>query len=414
MGLSSRRRFQTVAGVRTAARECSGRELWHTFPMVDGTEFTPPDVEARKLDLAGWDARDAHKTVVLVGAGASADAGVPTAQQLHATLATRLPPMYLNLANLLFKDEPVDVERLFRVLEFLRAIELDARSTQPLLPTSERPEQLDVARLVKEWHPDLQQHLATQRGAAGPSPMGQLIDQLWIELCELLWIGTPVGRNLGYLAYMLHAMAGGTIVTLNYDNSFERANQIGVAQRVNSSPYPVASAPSPWPDEQQPTRLIKLHGSLSWQYVTGNDGRVFESPVDDVLSRVNVWRNKLHSVMPPAVIFGAGNKLRPDGPFLDLFMEFKLALTNAERLIVIGYGGGDAHVNTLIQEWVSSRDGPRLVRLNVYGEEYAGKDEAEVAREFAEDLPDAQIQVVYGRAAEEIDRLMAPDSGLVH
>jgi hypothetical protein len=54
----------------------------------------------------------------------------------------------------------------------------------------------------------------------------------------------------------------------------------------------------------------------------------------------------------------------------------------------------------------------------VYGEEYVGKDEAAAAREFAEGLtganPYAQIQVVYGRATEEIDRLMAPDSGLVH
>ena len=94
------------------------------------------------------------------------------------------------------------------------------------------------------------------------------------------------------------------------------------------------------------------------------------------------------------------------------------ALSNAERLIVIGYSGGDAHVNTLIGEWLTSHDGPRLVRFNVYGEEYAGKDEAEVARGYAEGLPDAapyaQIHVVYGRAAEEIDRLMAPDSGLVH
>ena len=171
--------------------------------MVEQSEVTTPKGEARKIDLAGWDARDAHKTVLLVGAGASADAGLPTAQQLHAILATRLSPLYLNVANLLFPDEPVDVERLFRVLEFLREIELDARSVQPMFPTSERPEQLDVARLVKEWLPDIEQHLATQRGAVGASPMGQLIDQLWIELCELLWIGTPVGHNLGYLAYVL-------------------------------------------------------------------------------------------------------------------------------------------------------------------------------------------------------------------
>jgi hypothetical protein len=161
-----------------------------------------------------------------------------------------------------------------------------------------------------------------------------------------------------------------------------------------------------------------LHGSLGWQYDEEYYGGVNALLEDGLPGRVSVWRNKRHPVESPAVIFGAGNKLRSDGPFLDMFMEFKQALTNAERLIVIGYSGGDAHVNTLIREWVSSHDGPRLVRFNVYGEEYVGKDEAEVAREFAEGLtganPYAQIQVVYGRATEEIDRLMAPDSGLVH
>ena len=392
--------------------------LWHTFRMVEDPEIATLEGGTRRPDLTKWDARDAHKTVILLGAGASADAGLPTAQQLHAALATRLPPLYVNVANLMFPGEPVDVERLFRVLEFLHQIELDTRSAQPILPTSERPEQLDIARLVKEWLPDIEQHLASQRGAVGASPMGQLIDQLWIELCDLLWMDTPIGHNLGYLAYILRATAGGTIVTLNYDNSFERANQIGVAQRVNSGPYSGTYVPRPTPDETQPVRLIKLHGSLGWQYDEEYYGGVNALLEDGLPGRVSVWRNKRHPVESPAVIFGAGNKLRSDGPFLDMFMEFKQALTNAERLIVIGYSGGDAHVNTLIREWVSSHDGPRLVRFNVYGEEYVGKDEAEVAREFAEGLtganPYAQIQVVYGRATEEIDRLMAPDSGLVH
>jgi hypothetical protein len=97
--------------------------------------------ELKRLDLTSWDARDAAETVVLLGAGASADAGLPTSQQLHEALASRLPPLYTNVANILFPDEAVDVERLFRILQFLHQIELDARTIQPVFPTSERPEQ---------------------------------------------------------------------------------------------------------------------------------------------------------------------------------------------------------------------------------------------------------------------------------
>jgi NAD-dependent SIR2 family protein deacetylase len=386
--------------------------------MTHSSDFIAPRENAKKLDLAKWDSRDAPRTVVLLGAGASADAGLPTAQQLHTALSTRLPHLYVNIAGLLFPDEPVDVERLFRVLEYLHQIELDARSTQPILPTSERPEQLDIARLVGTWLPDIEEHLNTQRDAVGASPIGQLIDQLWIELCDLLWLDTPVGHNLGYLGYMLRAMAGGTIVTLNYDNCLERANQIGVSQRVNSGPYPGSYVPPPGPDELQPTRLIKLHGSLGWQNDEKYFGGVNSLTEDSLPERVSLWRNRMFSVEPPAVIFGAGNKLRPNGPFLDMFMEFKQALKRAERLIVIGYSGGDVHVNTVIREWINSNEAPRLARFNFYDEEAAEVNEDDAAREFAEALSDAapfaQIQVIYGRAAETIDRLMAPDSGLVH
>jgi hypothetical protein len=275
--------------------------------------------------------------------------------------------------------------------------------------------------LVKEWLPDIQQHIATQKSAVGASPVGQLIDQLWVELCELLWIATPIGHNLGYLGYMLHSMAGGTVVTLNYDNSLERANQIGVPVRVDRGPYPSVTTPPAGPGEPLPVRLIKLHGSLGWQY-SYDDGIVQTLLEDSLPSRVSMWKAKMSPVEPPAVIFGAGNKLRPDGPFLDMFVEFKQLLSRAARLIVIGYSGGDAHVNTLIRDWISTRNAPRLARFNIYDgdfdEETEEEDEREAARIFAEDLsgaaPHAQIQVVYGHAAETIDRLMAPDSGLLH
>jgi hypothetical protein len=51
---------------------------------------------------------------VLVGAGISADIGLPVTAELHAVIE-RLDPLYANLADLVFPGEPVDIERLFRV-----------------------------------------------------------------------------------------------------------------------------------------------------------------------------------------------------------------------------------------------------------------------------------------------------------
>lgn len=52
------------------------------------------------------------------------------------------------------------------------------------------------------------------------------------------------------------------------------------------------------------------------------------------------------------MIFGAGNRLRPDGPYLDLYREFKDVLAEDRQVIVIGYSFRDAHVNEAVRRWV--------------------------------------------------------------
>ena len=52
------------------------------------------------------------------------------------------------------------------------------------------------------------------------------------------------------------------------------------------------------------------------------------------------------------VIFGGGNKLTVDGPFLDLIKAFQRRLEEHTTLVVIGYSFGDLHVNRLIERWL--------------------------------------------------------------
>ena len=55
----------------------------------------------------------------------------------------------------------------------------------------------------------------------------------------------------------------------------------------------------------------------------------------------------------PAVIFGQRGKLRAEGPFLSLLAEFERQLSNAGRLVVIGYSFRDDHVNEIIRRWTA-------------------------------------------------------------
>jgi hypothetical protein len=78
-------------------------------------------------DWNAIDSTEASETVVLLGAGASADAGLPVAAQLHERIVQELPDdlglLYRNVAALVFRDAAVKVERLFRVIQFVNTVE---------------------------------------------------------------------------------------------------------------------------------------------------------------------------------------------------------------------------------------------------------------------------------------------------
>lgn len=55
----------------------------------------------------------------------------------------------------------------------------------------------------------------------------------------------------------------------------------------------------------------------------------------------------------PGIILGSGNKLRIDGPFLPMLLEFQRWLNSAAHLIVCGYSMRDDHINHLLINWLT-------------------------------------------------------------
>jgi hypothetical protein len=80
-------------------------------------------------------------------------------------------------------------------------------------------------------------------------------------------------------------------------------------------------------------RLLKLHGSIDWQAKrrepTANE--------DAFLPFEGVERVTGQTPKKPALIFGAGNKLRAGGPCLELLRQFEESLNRSEALLVVGY-----------------------------------------------------------------------------
>jgi hypothetical protein len=363
-----------------------------------------PMTAVSQFDWASCDPSEAAETVVLLGAGASADAGLPVAAQLHTLLLERLPALYGNLADLVFEDgQPVDVERLFRVVQFIHTLETTGRP----LDLRVRDEGLDIARLVKEWQPELQTYLEGQVHVERGSPTGRLIDVLWDVLWDILWLAPNQTPDLNYLGWLLMTMRGGTIVTLNYDNCLEQTALYGSALQLDTGPYPrPRDVDVPGYSGATAIRVVKLHGSLNWT-TDAETGYVSELVDNEVFAHRLAYRTSASRPPIPGIIFGAGNKLRPDGPYLDLYVEFKQSVMGARRFIIIGYGWGDTHVNEVIRQWTRLRINDRLLRI--------GSIEPTLRPEQEEwiDMNDTfDLQFVSGRAGETMLTLMKPTPGL--
>jgi NAD-dependent SIR2 family protein deacetylase len=281
-------------------------------------------------------------TLVLLGAGASVGAGFPTSARLHELLLARLDPIYANVARLVFReDEAVDPERLFRAMEFLNALEMPAER----LDTGLGNESRDIAALVQTWCPDVAEYLDIRRHRVQGSPLQRIIDQLWRALVDVFSLNeAPVQPRFKYLADLVSEMRGQTVVTLNYDDALEHMHGWAMTFRIVSAPYPEPAVPDD--PLTKPLRLIKLHGSVNWSRdnATGD-----VSPMQPTVSfryTREAWEG--HT---PGIIFGAGNKLRPDGPYLALYQEFREALARAHQVIVIGYSFRDPHVNEALRQW---------------------------------------------------------------
>ena len=266
--------------------------------------------------------------VTLLGAGASVESGLPDGEALAARLIQtgRLPLLGKSLNRLRENGFP-DIERAFSVLDAVADLE--------------RPGSLMA---------DLKANALLHR----PLPMSpeQAASELEIiqrELRQLLWhvdgIGSVLKANLlgepykppekvQYLLPLVTDSIGGTIASLNYDNSLELAG--GALVKVAEPGSKRVMTPEEQPNK---VRLLKLHGSLDWKR-TG----------DDVIGGAQPREREEYT---PGIVFGAANKLRHYGPYLDLLRAFVGALAPAKHLFVIGYGFRDPHINEAIRIWAA-------------------------------------------------------------
>lgn len=316
------------------------------------------------------------KPMILLGAGASTEAGVPATFAMTERLVAGVGQSYsggsqaLNFVcgALMAHDAAqgespyvgLDVERVFAAVQLL----------------AER-NKLEVTPFVASWHPAVD---AWDRkssppgfdrelpeaifGKFGRSPQalieklieaktgtgtGDVYDYLAREMTgQLRGIVGPPYKPLSYLTPLIKAVnaavGGGTIATLNYDLTIEQAcADAGVLVDTGIEHWIENRR---WRWSATGVGLLKLHGSIDWAW-NWPPGKRGEMPAPTVI-RVGDLQS---GGRDPVLVFGSRNKLQPDGPFLSLLAEFEDKLSECDQLVVVGYSFRDDHVNEVIRRW---------------------------------------------------------------
>lgn len=304
-------------------------------------------------------ASPACPVAVLLGAGASVDAGLPTSVGLtrdliEAVEADNSPDMRmalgLVLGGLAFQrgiegrlrdlDARPDIETLLRVAQ-----QLQNRATSPL------------SGFVSAWSGALQ--------TVDPHNEGTVFRMLDRRAREVMKdkLKPPEDRTrLKYLSGVckLPRVCRGAestcppIFTLNYDTCLE------LALDYEHIAFTTGFRDGLWSPQEFTVpgraRIYKMHGSFGW----------VRHPITSlVYDRETAYGREevtfLSSDTEDDLIFATENKLQAVQPYLWMVHEFADAVAGARYVVTIGYGFGDEYVNQIIGQALAADAAKRLL-----------------------------------------------------
>ena len=350
--------------------------------------------------------------MVLLGAGASVDAGVP-----HSVAMTA---RFLELAS--YAGVPGEISPPHAVLCFVvgglankqiaegvppDAVRVNIEDVLNAVLMLEGRRQIEAAPFVGNWLPtveeldrlvladgtanrlDMLKHKFRRSGAFGTFPENpidpeELFDvikeamtgpgagfsaaAMWMlpHLEQMVTVAADAfekgGRAAYYRDFVVAAKAAGaTIATLNYDDCLEQACRLegiefdyGLSHWSRSSELEFTVGALP---------LLRIHGSVRWRMTTPyTDGK----PGPERLHLAGLPPDEAVYEYPrPLLLFGGRNKLTPAGPFLDLLQELKRQVHGCNEILVVGYSFADEHVNEVLMRWAQASDAKDRV-LRVY------------------------------------------------
>jgi hypothetical protein len=328
------------------------------------------------------------EVLVLLGAGASVDAGIPHSAEMVRQIEAALEgnwkdykQLYNYIRSAIFyadgirgtyaNDVAYNIERLVNSLD-----ELARREEHPLYP------------FVGAWNPRLLQ-------VAGPN--FEYISPFRTKILEKLrheWIEIQNYGNANYfrglITFQKELNYSLRVFTLNYDLCVERAYQAEYGE------FPERGFDKDnrfWSHElledadpgDKNFYLYKLHGSIDWVKDPVSGKLTFS----DSTSKIKIDDGQ--------IIFGLTYKLQYVDPFLFLVYQLRRLSLEAKLILVVGYGFADEHINGILRQALRGNSEKRLIAVTWPA---GTKPDDEKQRDFEQfisrqlELPDTDGKVI--------------------
>jgi hypothetical protein len=289
--------------------------------------------------------------ILLLGAGASVDAGIPHSAQMVAEIEKELEgewrkfkDLYNYVRSAIFYGQGIkgsfDRKVLYNIESLVVALEeLARREEHPIYP------------FIGAWNPRLSQ-VAGQDFELVFQFKDKILEKLrreWIEIKDY----SEASYFKGLLRFQKELNYPLRVFTLNYDLCVEKTYWC----EYNEFPERGFGKDRIWSHEilEDPAApaeknmvLYKLHGSIDWTRISGTGRLTFS----DSTAKIKTAEGEL--------IFGTTYKLQYVDPYLFLVYQLRRLSLDAKLLVVIGYGFGDEHINGILAQALRDQ-GKRMV-----------------------------------------------------
>lgn len=289
-----------------------------------------------------------NDVIVLLGAGCSFKAGIPTSDRMLMELHDLLKqennwkefhPLYCCLRGLILHadamqgkfNESFNIERLVASLG-----EIEHRTQNVLNP------------FIGSLHHDLEQ-------AAGSHY--HLVTKFRQQIVERLknWVQIPRYEEANYYQKLYDFAADYNqalrVFTLNYDLCLEKNTPSG---KILERGFDRSTHLWDWrlfePKDTDPPSMYyyKMHGSIDWERDKGQG---------------NVVKEVQNTPLEPDLIFGTVNKLYPNDPYLFYAYEFRQYSLLAKIVLIVGYSFSDDHINRILRQALENDSARRIVAV---------------------------------------------------